>query len=64
MLAVTNGHNNVVQALVDLDAQVDYTDKFLCTALHRAVVCGFEECVETLLHGQADPTARYLLLAS
>ena len=37
MLAVTNGHVPVVQVLVEQGAQLDYTDKYLCTALHRAV---------------------------
>ena len=37
MLAVTNGHGSVVQVLVDQGAQLDYTDKYMCTALHRAV---------------------------
>lgn len=37
MLAVTNGHTNVVQVLVDHGTQLDCTDKHMCTALHRAV---------------------------
>ena len=37
MLAVTNGHCDVAQILVDHGAQVDCTDKHLRTALHRAV---------------------------
>ena len=37
MLAVTNGHADVVQVLVDSGANVDCTDKHFCTALHRAV---------------------------
>ena len=37
MLAVTKGHSDVAQVLVDSGANVDCTDKHLCTALHRAV---------------------------
>lgn len=37
MLAVTNGHKDVVQVLVDYGTQLDCTDKHMCTALHRAV---------------------------
>lgn len=37
MLAVSNGHTNVVQVLVDYGAQLDCVDKHMCTALHRAV---------------------------
>ena len=37
MMAVTNGHCEVAQLLVDHGAHVDCTDKHLNTALHRAV---------------------------
>ena len=37
MLAVTNGHSNVVQVLVDYGAQLHCVDKHMCTSLHRAV---------------------------
>ncbi len=37
MLAVSNGHKDVTQLLVDHGAHVDSTDKHLRTALHRAV---------------------------
>ena len=37
MLAATNGHNAVVRVLIEHGAQVDSTDKNLCTALHRTV---------------------------
>ena len=37
MLAVTNGHTDVAQVLVEHGAHVDCTDKHLHTALHRAV---------------------------
>ena len=45
MLAVTNGHANVVQALIEQGAQVDCADKYLCTALHRAVSIYMCVCV-------------------
>ncbi len=38
-MAVTSGHNDVGQLLVDHGAQVDCTDKNLRTALHRSVSC-------------------------
>jgi len=37
MLAVTPGHTEVAQLLLDHGAQVDCADKNLRTALHRAV---------------------------
>ncbi len=40
MLAVSNGHKDVSQLLVDHGAHVDSTDKHLRTALHRAVSVG------------------------
>lgn len=43
MLAVTNGHAGVVHTLLEYGAQVDCTDKHLCTALHRAVSEGGRE---------------------
>ena len=37
MLAVQNGHTDIVQSLIDQGAQVDLGDRHLRTALHRAV---------------------------
>ena len=47
MLAVTPGHHEVAQLLVNHGAQVDCTDKNLRTALHRAV--SYTSTVEPLL---------------
>ncbi len=37
MLAANNGHASVVRVLIEHGAQVDSTDKNLCTSLHRSV---------------------------
>ena len=51
MLAVTSGHNEVAQLLVDHGAQVDCTDKNLRTALHRAVSYVWKTLLQFALPG-------------